>query len=254
MSAYYLCEEDDQLTRTLNKGIENPGGDGILSSPGFLGGKMKGYRYILFDLDGTVTDPGEGITNSVMYALKKFGIEESDRRKLYRFIGPPLADSFQEFYGFSVSEAKEGIRFYREYYSEKGILENKLYPGIEDVFKKIRADKGQIIMATSKPEFFARQILEYFHLDRYFDFIAGATMDEKRVKKGDVIAYALEEKGITDRNQVLMIGDRKHDIQGAKENGLDSMGVLYGYGSREELEMAGADYIAESVEELYSFF
>lgn len=222
-----------------------------MSSPGFLGGKMKSYKYILFDLDGTVTDPGEGITNSVMYALKKFGIEERDRRKLYRFIGPPLADSFQEFYGFSAHEAKEGIRFYREYYSQKGMLENKLYPGIEEVLRKIKADKKHLIMATSKPEFFAKQILEYFHLAIYFDFVSGATMDEKRVKKGEVIAYALKQCGITDNSQVLMVGDRKHDIQGAKENKLDSMGVLYGYGSREELEAAGADYIVESVEELY---
>ena len=212
---------------------------------------MKNYHYFLFDLDGTVTDPGEGITNSVMYALQKFGIHERDRRKLYRFIGPPLADSFREFYGFSADEAKKGIRFYREYYSKKGIFENKLYPGIEDMLKRMKADGKMLVLATSKPEFFASRILEYFHLDSYFTFVAGATMDENRVKKGDVIAYALEQCSITDKRKALMIGDRKHDIQGAKENGLDSMGVLYGYGSREELEMAGADYLAETVEDIY---
>lgn len=212
---------------------------------------MKDYQYFLFDLDGTVTDPGEGITNSVMYALQKFGIHERDRRKLYRFIGPPLADSFREFYGFSPARAKEGIKFYREYYSEKGIFENKLYPGIEDMVKRMKEDSKTLVLATSKPEFFAGQILEYFHLDSYFTFVAGATMDENRVKKGDVIAYALEQCSITDKRKALMIGDRKHDIQGAKENGLDSMGVLYGYGSREELETAGADYLAETVEDIY---
>lgn len=212
---------------------------------------MKNYQYFLFDLDGTVTDPGEGITNSVMYALQKFGIHETDRRKLYRFIGPPLADSFREFYGFSADETKKGISFYREYYSKKGIFENKLYPGIEDVLKRMKEDGKTLVLATSKPEFFAGQILEYFHLDSYFTFVAGATMDENRVKKGDVIAYALEQCSITDKRKALMIGDRKHDIQGAKENGLDSMGVLYGYGSREELETAGADYLAETVEDIY---
>lgn len=212
---------------------------------------MKDYQYFLFDLDGTVTDPGEGITNSVMYALQKFGIHERDRRKLYRFIGPPLADSFREFYGFSADGAKKGIRFYREYYSKKGIFENKLYPGIEEVLKRMKEDGKTLVLATSKPEFFAGRILEYFHLDSYFTFVAGATMDENRVKKGDVIVYALEQCSITDKRKALMIGDRKHDIQGAKENGLDSMGVLYGYGSREELETAGADYLAETVEDIY---
>lgn len=212
---------------------------------------MKDYRYFLFDLDGTVTDPGVGITNSVMYALSKFGIEEGDRRKLYRFIGPPLADSFRDFYGFTTEEAQAGVGFYREYYSEKGMLENVLYPGMEELLARMKADGKILIMATSKPEFFARQIVEYFHLEKYFDFIAGATMDQSRVKKGDVIAYALEQCGITDRETALMIGDRKHDIEGARENGLDSMGVLYGYGSREELEEAGAVYIVETVEEIY---
>lgn len=212
---------------------------------------MKRYPYILFDLDGTVTDPGEGITNSVMYALRKLGIEETERRKLYPFIGPPLADSFREFYGLSAGEAQEGIRFYREYYSEKGIFENKLYPGMENVMKKLKNDKRHVILATSKPEFFAAKILKYFHLDGYFEFVAGATMDERRVKKGEVIAHALKTCGITDVSQALMIGDRKHDIWGARENGIDSMGVLYGYGSREELTLAGADHIAATVKDVY---
>lgn len=211
------------------------------------------YKYILFDLDGTVTDPGIGITNSVMHALKKFGIIEEDRRKLYKFIGPPLADSFQRFYQFSGEEAVLGIEYYREYYRDKGIFENVVYEGMEDLLASLKETGTELILATSKPEEFAKRILEHFHLDGYFSFVAGATMDEKRVKKAEVITYALESNGITDLSQVLMIGDREHDIIGAHETGVKAMGVLYGYGDRRELEKAGADYIAEDIEEIKKF-
>lgn len=208
---------------------------------------MKDYRYILFDLDGTVTDPGIGITNSVMYALRKFGIEENDRTKLYKFIGPPLAESFQEFYGFSKEEARRGIELYREYYADRGIFENRLYDQMDDTLKRLKELGKTVILATSKPEKFAVEILEHFQIRKYFDFAAGATMDETRVKKEDIIAYALASCCITDREHALMVGDRRHDIEGARVNSLDSLGVLYGYGSRQELETAGADYLAESV-------
>lgn len=213
----------------------------------------RDFRYLLFDLDGTVTDPGIGITNSVMYALKKFGIEEADRRKLYRFIGPPLADSFREFYGFSEKEARQGIVFYREYYRDKGIFENKVYDGMEEMLKVLKKNGKELILATSKPEKFARQILEHFHLKPYFSFAAGATMDERRVRKEDVIAYALQTCHILDRNRTLMIGDRRHDIEGARCNGLPALGVLYGYGSRQELVKAGAAALAESPEDILTY-
>lgn len=211
------------------------------------------YKYILFDLDGTVTDPGIGITNSVMHALRKFGIIEEDRSRLYKFIGPPLADSFRQFYEFSEEETARGIEYYREYFTDKGIFENEVYEGMEELLAVLNRQGRKLIIATSKPEVFAERILEHFHLDSYFSFVAGATMDEKRVKKAEVIAYALESCGISDLSGVLMIGDRKHDVIGAHEAGVDVMGVLHGYGSREELEKAGADYIAENVEEIKKF-
>ncbi|EEG74445.1 HAD family hydrolase [[Clostridium] hylemonae] len=211
------------------------------------------YKYILFDLDGTVTDPGIGITNSVMHALRKFGIIEEDRSRLYKFIGPPLADSFRQFYEFSEEETARGIEYYREYFTDKGIFENEVYEGMEELLAALNRQGRKLIIATSKPEVFAERILEHFHLDSYFSFVAGATMDEKRVKKAEVIAYALESCGISDLSGVLMIGDRKHDVIGAHEAGVDVMGVLHGYGSREELEKAGADYIVENVEEIKKF-
>lgn len=210
---------------------------------------MKKYQYILFDLDGTITDPGIGITNSVMYALNKFGISDK-RENLYKFIGPPLAQSFQNYYGFDEEKAQLGIKYYREYYTVDGIFENIVYDGIEQMLRNLKQDGKKVLMATSKPEKFAKRILEYFKLDRYFDYVAGATMDEKRVRKADVISYALESYGIQDLDEVLMVGDREHDVLGAKEVGIDCMGVLYGYGDRQELEKAGAKYIIDTVEEL----
>ncbi|WP_138303078.1 MULTISPECIES: HAD family hydrolase [Eubacteriales] len=211
---------------------------------------MKEYKYILFDLDGTVTDPGVGITGSVMYALKGFGIEETDRTKLYRFIGPPLADSFRDFYGFTPEEARRGIKLYREYYKDRGIFENKVYEGMEEMLAELKRRGKTLVLATSKPEYFARQILEHFGLTRYFAYAAGATMDETRVGKDEVIAYAMDCCNITDPAQVLMVGDRFHDVEGARANSVDSLGVLYGYGSRQELSQAGADYLAETVEDI----
>lgn len=209
------------------------------------------YNVILFDLDGTLTDPGEGITNSVAYALKKYGIEVTDRKSLYSFIGPPLSDSFMKYYGFSEEKAMEAIQFYREYFREKGIFENEVYEGIPQLLERIKKSGRKIVLATSKPEEFALRILEHFDLIKYFDVVAGASMDEKRNRKGDVIKYALEKGGFG-KDSTVMIGDREHDIFGAKENSLASIGVLYGYGSREELEKAGADYIAEAVEDIFS--
>lgn len=205
------------------------------------------YRYILFDLDGTLTDPGKGITNSVAYALEKFGISVADKRELYKFIGPPLVDSFMKYYGFSEDDAGAAVEYYREYFKPKGIYENEIYSGVPELLEALKNNGKKIILATSKPEIFAKEILKYFSIDEYFDFAAGATLDSTRNKKADVIAYALEECGITDKSQCLMIGDRAQDIQGAKANGIDSMGVLFGYGDLAELQTAGATYIAETV-------
>lgn len=210
------------------------------------------YNTVLFDLDGTLTDPGTGITNSVAHALKKYGIEVQDKKELYKFIGPPLYESFMKYYGFSKEEAETAVDYFRDYFRDTGIFENKVYDGIPNLLNELEASGIKIILATSKPEEFAKRILAHFNLDKYFDFVAGATMDSSRVKKGDVIAYALKESGCSAENAV-MIGDKMHDILGAKENGLDSIGVLFGYGSREELENAEADYIAETVDDIIKF-
>lgn len=208
------------------------------------------YQYCLFDLDGTLTDPGIGITNSVMYALKKFDIIESDRKKLYPFIGPPLLDSFQKYYGFSESGALQAIDYYREYFRAGGIFENTVYNGIPEMLDEMKKRDIYVALATSKPYEFAVQILEHFDLIRYFDHIGAATMDGRISKKADVIAHLLEELGIENKGTALMIGDRDQDIQGAKANGLVSVGVLWGYGSLEELQCAGADHLVRQPEDL----
>lgn len=209
------------------------------------------YDMILFDLDGTLTDSGPGITNSVAYALKKYGIEVDDRRELFKFIGPPLKESFETYYGFSPEESERAVQYYREYYSDKGLFENAVYEGIEELLKAIRESEKTAAVATSKPEKYARRILEHFGIAQYFTYIAGANMDGTRTKKEEVIAYVLERCGAFDRSKVLMVGDRKHDVLGAEKMGIDSLGVLFGYGDYEELKQAGARYIAEHVEDMY---
>ena len=208
------------------------------------------YRTILFDLDGTLTESGIGITRSVAYALRKHGIEETDQKKLDRFVGPPLIGAFMEFYGFSYPQAVQAVADYREYYAVKGIFENRVYDGVIPMLQKLQEAGKRCVLATSKPEHYAVQILAYFGLAPYFDVVAGATMDETRTNKAEVIAYALQQTGALN---ALMVGDREHDIHGAKANGLDSVGVLYGYGSREELEAAGATYLATTAEDILKF-
>ena len=208
------------------------------------------YEYILFDLDGTLTDPAEGITNSVAYSLAKYGIEVADKRELYRFIGPPLKDSYMEYYGFSESDAVKAIEYYREYFKPKGMFENEVYGGVPELLSKLTEAGKKVILATSKPEVFSTEILKHFDLYKYFDFVSGATLDGTRSKKADIIAYAISEMEITEKEKCLMVGDRAQDINGAIANGIDSVGVLFGYGDRAELENAGATYIAESVSDI----
>ena len=213
---------------------------------------MKNYAYLLFDLDGTLTDPGEGITNSVAYALEKFGISVADRSTLYPFIGPPLVDSFMKFYGFPHEDAERAVACYREYFRDRGIFENRLYEGIPEVLKALKDAGKTLAVATSKPEPFAKRIIEHFGLSEYFTLVAGASFDQTRSEKWDVIEYAMDTLGLTERSKIVMIGDRKHDIIGAKKTGLDSVGVLWGYGDRRELTAAGADMIFEEIGQLAS--
>lgn len=209
-------------------------------------------KYILFDLDGTVTDPMIGITKSVQYALRKFNIEVENLNDLCKFIGPPLKDSFMNFYSFSEEDALKAIAFFREYFSVNGLYENTVYENFEDMLIALKEQNKSLIIATSKPTVFAEKILEHFNLKKYFDFIAGSNLDNTRTKKADVISYALEQQGLTETSEMIMIGDREHDVIGAKALGIESIGVLHGYGSYEELSNSGANYIVKDVKELKS--
>lgn len=212
---------------------------------------MKKYTTVLFDLDGTLTDPGDGIVNSVAYALKKYGIEVEDKKSLCKFIGPPLVVSFSTYYGFTEEKSREAISYYREYYKDKGINECKLFDGIKELLISLKNAGYEIALATSKPEIFAHRVLENYDIQNYFDFIGGATMDEiTRYTKEHVIEYVLSNINQKDRTKILMIGDRHFDINGAKAYSLDSMGVTFGYGTYEELKKAGADYIVNSPKEI----
>ena len=208
------------------------------------------YEFILFDLDGTLTESGQGIVNSVVYALKKMGIKENDKAKLEKFVGPPLLDSFMEYYDFTEEEAKQAVTFYREYFAEQGIYEAPLYEGIETTLRYLKNSGKTLYVATSKPEVFARRILQHLQIEDYFVDIVGSNLDGTKVKKDEIISFLLEKNEIVDRSKVIMVGDREHDIFGAKKVGVDSVGVLYGYGDYQELESAGATYIIERLDDI----
>ncbi len=213
----------------------------------------KQYEYYLFDLDGTVTDSSLGITNSIMYALDKLGIEKPDRSELYKFIGPPMVESFQMYYGMTKEEAWDAITLYREYYNDRGIFENRVYDGLPEVFQELKNRGKKLALATSKPEKYAYEILEHFSIDQYFDAVSGAQMDYGGSNKKEVILHAMEMLDVKDPSLVLMVGDRDLDVNGAKEAGVDCLGVLYGFGNREELEKAGATYIADTVKDILKY-
>lgn len=206
-------------------------------------------RVLLFDLDGTLTDPKEGITTCVQVALRHCGVTVEDRDALCPFIGPPLKEAFMKFYGFDSEKADEAVKAYRERFSTVGKFENRAYEGMEDFLEDLCSHGRRLMVATSKPEVFAREILEHFGLDRYFSFIGGALLDDSRVLKEDVVAYVLRENGVSP-GETVMIGDREHDVIGAHKNGVPCIGVLYGYGSRQELLGAGAEAVVEDLREL----
>lgn len=210
------------------------------------------YDIVLFDLDGTLTESAEGIINSVIFALGKMGIEETDKEKLKAFVGPPLDESFIKYYGFDQEGAKEAIEKYRIYYREKGIFEAPLYANVEKTLVQLKEDGKKLFVATSKPEVFARQILEHLGISHLFFDVVGANLDGSKTNKDEVITYLLERNGITDKVKVVMVGDREHDVIGAKKVGVACVGVLYGYGNYEELKNVGADYIVEKIEDVLS--
>ncbi len=216
------------------------------------------YRYILFDLDGTLTDPKEGITKCVQYALKSLGIE-AECDDLLDFIGPPLIESFQKYFGLSAEDAQFALTKYRERFAKVGLLENKVYPRIPEILAKLGQTGRKVALATSKAEIYAREILDNFHLTPYFDVIVGSELDGRRIDKADVIEEVLRQFGLTKNgdnmfcSEILMVGDRLHDINGATKNGVDSLGVYYGYAHQGELEAAKATHIVYTVEELEQF-
>ncbi|WCN38391.1 HAD family hydrolase [Aneurinibacillus uraniidurans] len=211
---------------------------------------MNKYKVLLFDLDGTISDSKEGITKSVQYALKKLGIEEDDLNNLEPFIGPPLQESFRAFYSFTEERVNLAIEYYRERFKIKGMFENKLYPDIVELLHKLRTEGYILVVATSKPTEFAEKILLHFNISQYFNVIVGSNLDGTRINKTEIIEHILNQFNEFDKSCFLMIGDRKHDIIGARNTGIDSLGVTYGYGSHMELQQENATYIVHSVEEI----
>ena len=215
------------------------------------------FEYILFDLDGTLTDPKLGITSSVQYALRALGIEEPSLDKLEVFIGPPLTDSFREFYGLDEEQMTTAVDKYRERFATQGIFENEIYPGIPQMLADLKAKGKKLAIASSKPTLFVEQILEHFEIRKYFDDVVGSNMDGTRGRKEEGVEEALCRMlpaGMTPakkRDAVAMVGDRKFDIEGAAAHGITSVGVSFGYAPEGELEQAGADYIVNSVQSLY---
>jgi phosphoglycolate phosphatase len=211
---------------------------------------MHSYTYIIFDLDGTLSDPGEGIVNSLKHALKHFGLE-GDPKILRKFIGPPLAESFKEFFNFDPEQTAEAIRLYRQYFHEFGLFQNVIYPGIPELLEDLTKAGNTLAIATTKPEVYAVQILEYFKIDHLFrkELVVGSFLDGRRTNKGELIATVLQRLGCSPQDAV-MIGDRKYDIIGAKANHIDVIGITYGYGDVDEIEAFTPTAIAHSVEEL----
>ena len=207
------------------------------------------YEYILFDLDGTLTDPALGITESVRYALERLGITPPKREELLKFIGPPLIYSFKEYCGLTDEQAAIALGCYRERFLKIVLFENEIYGGIEELLKRLYGGGTRIVLATSKPDVYSERILEHFDIRKYFYFVAGNTLSESRPEKEDVIAYAIESCGI-DPAGAVMVGDRKYDILGGKKFGMKTVGVTYGYGGEEELKAAGADELAGNIAEL----
>ena len=208
------------------------------------------YKVILLDLDGTISDPKIGITKSVQYALSKMNIYESDIEKLNYFIGPPLQDSFAEYYNLNEAQTQKAVDFYRERFKEKGMFENKLYEKIPTLLKSLCEHEVKLVIATSKPTVFAKQIIQYFNITHYFDCIVGSNLDGTRTSKTEILQYILNKYHYYKPDEFIMIGDRKHDIIGATNTGIDSIAVTYGYGSYEELCLCKPTYLVHDIDQI----
>ena len=210
---------------------------------------MKTKNNIIFDLDGTLTDSGPGIKNSLRYTLNYYGLPMEDEQSLNRYVGPPLLVSFQKYMGFTKEQAKEAITVYRSYFTRKGMFENRVYDGIIPLLETLKAQGKGLFIATGKPTVYTLQILEHFHLAKYFDVVCGIGLDESDMGKDELITKVMEQANLS-RETCLMVGDREFDILGAKAVGIPGVGVTYGYGTQEELKGAGATAIASCVLEL----
>ncbi|PGS52269.1 HAD family hydrolase [Bacillus sp. AFS041924] len=208
------------------------------------------YNTILFDLDGTLTDPKRGILNSVKYALQKMNQPIPLESELLKFIGPPIQRSFSEICQLNENELLNAVRFYREYFSKNGMIENNLYDGIHELLRELFKENKRLYVATSKPTIFVKQVLSHFQLDQYFIEIVGSELDGTRIDKGEIIEFIFEMNNDLSKEDSVMIGDRLHDIVGAKIAKIDAIGVTYGYGSEVELTDAGANAIVKSVGQL----
>jgi phosphoglycolate phosphatase len=216
--------------------------------------EFKQFKTIFFDLDGTLTDSKLGIIRCLQYSLAKFGIEENDIEKLTRCIGPSLFFTYQQWYGLTAEQARQGTEYYRERFEKEGIKENILYDGVLQLLETLKNLDKTIVLATAKPTVYAKQILQYHKIDSYFGGICGSNLDGTREDKGAVIEFALSKLEQVNKQQTVMIGDRKHDVIGAKKNGLASVAVAYGYGTEAELIEAAPDKIVYSVAELQQMF
>lgn len=209
---------------------------------------MQKYKCLLFDLDGTITDSSEGIINSIIYALEKMDVTVTDKDVLKKFVGPPLMDSYKKYFAFTQKEAELGLKLFREYFSEKGIFENRLFDGMYDLLTDLYNNGYELVLATSKPDLYAEQILKHFDIYKYFTHISACPMDEANTTKLDIIKAALEMASVKNNDEILMIGDTSFDIIGARICGIDSIGVLYGTDTAEELK--NATYLAKDIDEL----
>ena len=211
------------------------------------------HPFIFFDLDGTISDSALGITNAVSYALEHMGIQPPPREKLLHYIGPPLIRTFSSDYDLTPAEGERAVELYREYYNVTGIYECRMYAGMDELLRRLREAGARLVLATCKPTVMATRVLDHFGLTPYFEMVSGPELDGTRNEKHEVVAYALEQLGIDSPHRVIMVGDRRDDVLGAKACGVDCVGVLWGFGSHEELEAAGAVKTVDSGDQLLDF-
>lgn len=210
----------------------------------------QGFTHVLFDLDGTLIRSEKGIIDSAVYALEKFGIRVEDRGELKKFIGPPVFTSFTQFYGFDEERAEQAVAWYREYYQREGIYAAPLYDGVREMLEELKAAGKKLAVVTSKPEEMTQVVLRHNGILEYFDAVSAPDKKERRSIKAKLTAAALEQLGVRDKRTAVMVGDRHFDMEGAAGAGIAAIGVLYGYGSAEELQEAGAAVLARTPDEV----